>query len=98
LHARCSALRDPVRIALAQPEDAKSCLAHLRKIVRAITSRLAVRVCGLLGLLSCALCASRASELDLTGGDEITPDTGHTYTWGIEYRRPLREHLSASFY
>lgn len=38
-----------------------------------------------------------AGELDLTAGDEATSHTGRTYTWGIEYRQPFNEHLSASF-
>lgn len=42
--------------------------------------------------------ATHAGELDLTAGDEeSTPDTGRTYTWGVEYRQPFSEHLAASF-
>ena len=40
---------------------------------------------------------THAGEVDLTAGDETSPDAGHTYTWGIEYRQPFSEHLAASF-
>jgi hypothetical protein len=41
--------------------------------------------------------AARAGELDLSGGEEqSTPDTGHTYSWGVEYRQPIGDHLAAS--
>ena len=42
--------------------------------------------------------ASRAGELDLTGGiEQTTPNTGRTYSWGMEYRQSFAEHFAASF-
>jgi hypothetical protein len=39
-----------------------------------------------------------AGELDFTAGVEhSTPETGSTYTWGVEFRQPFSEHLAASF-
>ncbi|HEY4772234.1 MAG TPA: hypothetical protein VIH50_04310 [Steroidobacteraceae bacterium] len=41
--------------------------------------------------------ATRAGELDLTGGiEQSTPDFGHSYSWGAEYRQPLTMHFAAS--
>ncbi|HEY5103364.1 MAG TPA: hypothetical protein VII70_11325 [Steroidobacteraceae bacterium] len=41
--------------------------------------------------------ARAAGELDLSAEDETSSHTGGSYTWGIEYRQPFSEHLSASF-
>ena len=36
-------------------------------------------------------------ELDFTYGIEhSTPDLGHSYSWGLEYRQPLATHFAAS--
>lgn len=41
--------------------------------------------------------AAHAGELDLTAGiEQSTPDLGHSYSWGAEYREPLARRFAAS--
>ncbi len=50
-----------------------------------------------LSILALPVAATRAGELDVTAGiEQATPDLGHTYTWGAEYRQPLSMHFAAS--
>jgi hypothetical protein len=52
---------------------------------------------GILPALCLTPAAARAGELDLTGGiEQSTPDLGHSYSWGAEYRQPLTMHFAAS--
>jgi len=52
---------------------------------------------GILPALCLTPAATRAGELDLTGGiEQSTPDFGHSYSWGAEYRQPLTMHFAAS--
>jgi len=52
---------------------------------------------GLLPAFYLTPAATRAGELDVTAGiEQATPDLGHTYSWGAEYREPFTMHLAAS--
>jgi len=75
-----------------------ACVAGLGNNVGTIVTRLRQTALLLPCLYLSTLSAPHAGELDFTlGAEQSTPDTGHTYTWGIEYRQPFGAHLAASF-
>jgi hypothetical protein len=87
-----------VTIKRPQPEEASA--TGLGKIVGKRIIRL--RRLASLGALPCFYLlmpsATRAAELDLTGGiEQTTPNTGRTYTGAMECRQSFAEHFAASF-